>query len=49
MLRNKTGCFEKTVDGVDVCLYDDTKRDKLHSDRPLARWDIGIAFDFVEM
>ena len=49
MLRNKTGCYVRTIKGIEYCAHDDVNKDKLHSDRPLARWDIGIAFAFVEM
>ena len=50
MLRNKAGCEDRGITrGLDYCIYQDSSKDKPHSDQPLARWDIGIAFDFVEM
>lgn len=50
MLRPKGGCdVRATVDKVDKCGVKGTDRVYFHSDQPLARWDIGIGFDFVEM
>ncbi|KAL6722301.1 hypothetical protein ACLMJK_001408 [Lecanora helva] len=52
MLRGKDGCDDVVTDkktGIKGCIYEDERKDKLYSDRPLARWDIGIAFAFVEI
>lgn len=48
MLRPKGGCIEVKDKGLDVC---EGKGEVVrpHSDQPLARWDIGIAFNFVEL
>lgn len=50
MLRPKGGCGARDIaKGLDVCEGKGKDHFRLHSDQPLARWDIGIAFDFVEM
>jgi len=50
MLRPKGGCAERGIgEGLDDCVDKGNKNFHHYSDQPLARWDIGIAFDFVEM
>jgi len=52
MLRPKGGCDARvTGKGADVCERGGKGKEsiRLYSDQPLARWDIGIAFDFIEM
>ena len=50
MLRSKGGCDEEyTEKGLDACKTGNSDHWYYKSDQPLARWDIGIAFDFIEM
>lgn len=49
MLRPKGGCIEIKDKGLDVCQGKGKDNFHPYSDQPLARWDIGVAFDFVEI
>lgn len=47
MLRPKGGCPEDK--GIEFCRWGDGDKDWARLDRPLTRWNIGVAFAFVEM
>ena len=49
MLRHKGGCEDNaTVDGGrEQCTSDDGKHWRFHDDRPLAQWNVAVAFDLV--
>lgn len=51
MLRPKGGCpVHKPTEGIEFCFWGDGDHDYARmDDRPVTRWNIGIAFAFVEM